>query len=44
VEFRQRFRTHPDLPEKQDKTDFKEHFESSKDPFVTAFPNKTKDT
>lgn len=42
--FQQTFRTNDNLPSKQTKKDFQEKFDNSKNPFVTSFPNLSKDT
>ena len=42
--FKQTFRTHQELPSKQNKKDFQEKIETSKNPYVTSFPNLSGDT
>ena len=43
-EFKQSFRTNDTLPEIQNKKDFQEYITKSKNKYVVAFPNLSKDT
>jgi hypothetical protein len=44
VPFKQKFRTHEQLPEIQNKKDFQEHINNSQNKYVISFPNLNKDT
>jgi hypothetical protein len=44
VEYRQHFRTNDKLPSIQNKKDFQEQISNSKNKYVIAFPNLSKDT
>jgi hypothetical protein len=44
VTYKQSFITNKHLPEKQDQTDFQEYITKSKNKYVIAFPNLSKDT
>lgn len=43
-EFKQIFRTNPQLPSKHNEKDFEEHIKKSTNKYVTSFPNLNKDT
>ena len=44
VAFKQKFRTHNQLPEIENKKDFQEHIKNSQNKYVISFPNLSKDT
>jgi hypothetical protein len=44
IEYRQSFRTNRELPSTQNPADFMEYINKTKNPYVTAFPNLSKDT